>query len=70
MKYLFCAMGFLLVCAVLSGCGRKLNGPRAWWDDQTRERLSDNYRLPENRAQGTDRDPEQMRLETFGFQAD
>ena len=70
MRCLFCGVALLLVCAALSGCGRKLAGPRVWWDDQSREKLSDGYQLPENRAQGTERDPEQMSLESFGLQAD
>lgn len=43
-------LAVLLVAVVLlmaiAGCGRRIDGPRFWWDDRQQERLADGYELP------------------------
>ena len=67
MKRFVCWMALAALCLVFSGCRRKLDGPRIWWDDQARERLPGDYQLPENRLKGTERDPEQLDRDFFGL---
>lgn len=67
-------VGGLVLAAVVmatAGCGfrRKIDGPKIWWDDQAREQLPDNYELPADRRQGTERDPERSTFDTFGMDA-
>lgn len=57
----------LTALLALGGCRRKLDGPRVWWDDQSREYLSDDYQLPEDRRTGTEHDPNRQDLEYYGL---
>ncbi|MDR1612605.1 MAG: hypothetical protein LBT97_07445 [Planctomycetota bacterium] len=36
--------------APIAGCGRRIDGPRFWWDDRQQERLPDGYSLPADPA--------------------
>ncbi len=60
-------IGILLMLVVLSaatmaGCGREVGGPRFWWDDKNKERLPEEYTLPEDPAAPADVDIEGDRL--------
>lgn len=38
----------LVGCGVFVGCGGPIKGPRFWWDDRNKEKLSDDYKLPDD----------------------
>ncbi len=41
-------LAILAATLLFSGCGRRIDGPRFWWDDRNQARLSDDYRLPDD----------------------
>lgn len=38
--------GLIVAALALAGCGRKMGGPRIWWDDRNQRPLPDYYELP------------------------
>ncbi len=44
---LFAVLALVCACGVFSGCGRRIGGPRFWYDDRNRTRLDDYY-LPDD----------------------
>jgi hypothetical protein len=49
-KIVVLLMLVVLSAATLAGCGREVGGPRFWWDDKGKERLPEDYTLPEDPA--------------------
>lgn len=49
-KIVVLLMLVVLSAATLAGCGREVGGPRFWWDDKSKERLPEDYTLPEDPA--------------------
>lgn len=51
--------------AMLCGCGRKIQGPRIWWDDRNQQAL-DGYELPNDPAASADYGMESRRAMASG----
>lgn len=48
MRRFFLMIAVFMTGVFVSGCSRRIDGPRFWWDDRSQERLSDSYRLPDD----------------------
>ncbi len=53
-RILFLLFSLAVVAVSQSGCGKTLGGPRFWWDDRNQQRLSAEYRLPDDPAAPAD----------------
>ncbi|MDR0362426.1 MAG: hypothetical protein LBJ46_07070 [Planctomycetota bacterium] len=49
-KHLLVLFVAAIALAAAAGCGRRIDGPRFWWNDRAQDRLPEDYALPSDPA--------------------